>query len=113
MLLFNEAISNIGLVEIPLKGRRFTWSNMQDDPLLQRLDWFFSSLAWTVNFPNTLALPLAMTTSDHAPCVIFTETSIPKSEIFRVENSWMDMEGFLPLVELNWTHSIHYADAAK
>jgi hypothetical protein len=30
-----------------------------------------------------------------------------------VENSWMDMEGFLPLVELNWTHSIHYADAAK
>jgi hypothetical protein len=23
------------------------------------------------------------------------------------------MDGFLPLVELSWTHSIHYADAAK
>jgi hypothetical protein len=44
MLIFNEAISNAGLVEIPLKGRRFTWSNMQDTPLLQRLDWFF--LPW-------------------------------------------------------------------
>jgi hypothetical protein len=113
MLLFNEAINNAGLVEIPLKGRRFTWSNMQDTPLLQSLDWFFSSLAWTVNFPNTLATPLALTTSDHVPCVVSIETSIPKSEIFRVENSWMDMEGFLPMVELNWTHSIHYSDATK
>jgi hypothetical protein len=38
MLLFNEAISNLGLVDIPLKGRKFTWSNMQNSPLLQRLD---------------------------------------------------------------------------
>jgi hypothetical protein len=28
MFKFNEAISNLGLVEIPLKGRKFTWSNM-------------------------------------------------------------------------------------
>jgi hypothetical protein len=41
MLLFNEAISNLGLVELPLKGRKYTWSNMQKTPLLERLDWFF------------------------------------------------------------------------
>jgi hypothetical protein len=40
MLLFNEAISNLGLVELSLKGRKFTWSNMQKEPLLERLDWF-------------------------------------------------------------------------
>lgn len=27
MLLFNEAISALGLIKIPLKGNRFTWSN--------------------------------------------------------------------------------------
>jgi exonuclease III len=43
MLLFNEAISNLGLVELPLKGRKFTWSNMQQEPLQERLDWFFTS----------------------------------------------------------------------
>jgi exonuclease III len=43
MLLFNDAISNFGLVELPLKGRKFTWSNMQKEPLLERLDWFFTS----------------------------------------------------------------------
>lgn len=35
ILIFNEIISNAGLVEIPLKGRNFTWSNMQEQPLLQ------------------------------------------------------------------------------
>lgn len=29
MLMFNEAISSLGLVEIPLKGGKYTWSNKQ------------------------------------------------------------------------------------
>jgi exonuclease III len=29
MLLFNEAINNLGIIELALKGRKFTWSNMQ------------------------------------------------------------------------------------
>jgi hypothetical protein len=43
MLKFNEAISNLDLMEIPLHGLSFTWSNRQREPLLQRLDWFFIS----------------------------------------------------------------------
>lgn len=42
MLQFNEATSNLGLVEIPLKGRSYTWSNMQTAPLLEKIDWIFS-----------------------------------------------------------------------
>uniref|UniRef100_A0A453EXI1 Uncharacterized protein n=1 Tax=Aegilops tauschii subsp. strangulata TaxID=200361 RepID=A0A453EXI1_AEGTS len=41
--MFNEAISELGLIELPLKGRQFSWSNMQDSPLLEKLDWFFTS----------------------------------------------------------------------
>jgi hypothetical protein len=37
MLAFNEAISNLGILELPLKGQTFTWSNKQQNPLLQRL----------------------------------------------------------------------------
>jgi hypothetical protein len=43
MFLFNEAISSLGLIELPLKGRCYTWSNKQQTPLLERLDWFFTS----------------------------------------------------------------------
>ena len=41
MLAFNEAISALALVEIPIKGREYTWSNMQNAPLLEKLDWVF------------------------------------------------------------------------
>jgi len=42
--IFNEVIDHLGLVELPLKGRAFTWSNMQSNPLLEQLDWFFTSV---------------------------------------------------------------------
>ena len=38
MLLFNEAISALGIVELPLLGQQFTWTNKQLEPLLERLD---------------------------------------------------------------------------
>jgi hypothetical protein len=37
MLMFNEAISALGLVELPLKGQRYTWTNKQCPSLLERL----------------------------------------------------------------------------
>jgi hypothetical protein len=43
MILFNDAINILGLIELPLEGRKFTWSNMQQDPLLEKLDWVFTS----------------------------------------------------------------------
>ena len=46
-LIFNDAIGHLGLVELPLKGRNFTWRNVQSDPLLEQLDWFFTSPNWT------------------------------------------------------------------
>jgi hypothetical protein len=42
VMVFNSTISNLGLQEIPLKGRRFTWSNMQHEPLLEQIDWCFT-----------------------------------------------------------------------
>lgn len=35
---FNAAISHLGINEIVLQGRKYTWSNMQPSPLLEKLD---------------------------------------------------------------------------
>ena len=40
MLIFNDFIREQHLTELPIKGRKYTWSNMQQDPLLEQLDWF-------------------------------------------------------------------------
>lgn len=37
MMNFNAAIGELGLVEIPMKGRNFTWSNMQEAPCWKKL----------------------------------------------------------------------------
>jgi hypothetical protein len=94
-LIFNDIIGHLGLIELPLKGMAYTWSNMQQNPLLEQLDWFFTSVNWTLAFPNTMVLPLAKVTSDHIPCKIVIGTSIPKSNIFSFENVWPEHPGFL------------------
>jgi hypothetical protein len=86
---------------------------MQQAPLLERLDWYFTSQGWTLKFPETIAHPLTMTTCDQTPCVISIKTNIPKSQVFRFKNYWVGYDDFLPLVESVWNNSIFYQDAAK
>jgi endonuclease/exonuclease/phosphatase family metal-dependent hydrolase len=95
MLMFNEAISALGLIELPLKGQRFTWTNRQHPPLLERLDWFFTSANWTLSYPITSVSTLVMETSDHVPCLVSVSTAIPKGSIFRFENFWLQHDDFL------------------
>jgi hypothetical protein len=102
IMVFNEIISNLGLQEIPLKGRNYTWSNMQQDPLLVQLDWCFTSPNWVSNYPNTLLIPLARTTSDHTPCMAQIGTSIPKARVFQFESYWIEQPGFLEAIQSAW-----------
>jgi hypothetical protein len=104
-LTFNEAIGHLGLVELQLKGRAYTWSNMQGDPLLEQLDWFFTSVNWTLSYPNTEVTPLAKITSDHIPCKISIGTNIRHSNIFRFENFWVEHPGFIDTVSSSWSSS--------
>jgi hypothetical protein len=105
VMTFNDIINNLGLLEIPLKGRSFTWSNMHQDPLLKQLDWCFTSANWISVYPNTLLLPLARPTSDHTPCMIQVGTAIPKS-LFRFESYWVDQPGFLDLIQTVWNSEV-------
>jgi exonuclease III len=98
ILLFNDFIRAQNLTELPIKGRKYTWSNMQDDPLLEQLDRFFTSLHWTSSYPSTLVTPQGKPTSDHIPCVITIQTQIPGSKVFRFENYWIAHPGFLQTV---------------
>jgi hypothetical protein len=52
-LVFNNITSHLGLVEIPIKGWSFTWSNMQLSPLLEQIDWFSPPLVdYSVPYDN-------------------------------------------------------------
>jgi hypothetical protein len=112
MATFNEVISYLGSIELPIKGRAFTWSNMQIDPLLEQVDWFFASSSWTIKYPKTLVNPLARHTSDHVPCVISIDTFIPKAQVFCFENHCIKMPGFMEVVQNIWSINC-LGDSAK
>jgi hypothetical protein len=107
MFLFNEIIGHVGLLELPLKGMRYTWSNIQNNPLSEQLDWFFTSTNWICDYPNSMVLPLAKTGSDHVPCVVVVHTTIPKTKLFHFENYWVDMPGFKECVTESWSNISH------
>jgi hypothetical protein len=88
------------------------WSNMQQNCLLEKNDWVFSSSDWTLAFPNTLAFALSHVVSDDVPCVISMESAIPKATIFRFENYWASFLDFLPIVEHFWSLPVHKNDPA-
>jgi hypothetical protein len=113
MLAFNEAISRVGLVEIPLKGCKYTWTNKQQDPLLERLDWFFYSNAWITSLPNTWAYGLSRDTSDQTPCLISAATNVPKSNVFRFENFWLEHHQFRDVFQHGWSLPVPQSDKAK
>lgn len=113
MFMFNEAISALRLVELPLHGRQFTWTNKQDNPLLERVDWFFTSSSWTWSYPDSSVLPLVMETSDHVPCLVKAKTDVPKGNLFRFENYWMEHDNFMAIVQHGWSLPTHQTDKAK
>lgn len=113
ILLFNDLILHLDLAEIAFQGRQFSWSNMQDTPLLEKLDWVFTSSSWALSYPDTSVRVLGRPVSDHSPFVINIGTHIPKSSLFRFENYWLQFLGFLDVVALHWNSTPFYANAAK
>lgn len=111
--MFNDLINDLNLVEIPFSGAKYTWSNMQIDPLLIKLDWVFSSDTWGLSFPATTVQPLSRPISDHVPFVINIGTKIPKASCFRFENHWVEHKDFLKIVDLHWNSAPYFANAAK
>jgi hypothetical protein len=50
---------------------------------------------------------------DHVPCVVNINTSIPKTNIFRFENYWMENEHFLEVVAHGWAVPTNMTNSAK
>jgi exonuclease III len=104
---FNDMIHDICLIELPLMDRQFTWSNRRASPTLERIDRAFINTDWDSLLPNTILSSLTHSTSDHVPLKIQISTSVPKSPLYRFENSWIQQPAFLSIVSTAW--NLHYS----
>jgi len=56
---------------------------------------------------------MAKITSDHIPCQISVSTKIPRENIFRFENFWVEHNNFFDTVHNSWMTSGHSTNSVR
>jgi exonuclease III len=95
---FKATIDDLGLKEIKLNGRRYTWSNEQHNPTLTRIDSLLCTLEWELIFPTCFFHSLPSLMSDHMPLLLLGELEHFSNPFLHFENYWTKMDGSLQVV---------------
>lgn len=77
-LQFAKIITDLGLHDMKLQGRKFTWSNSRDRPSMAKLDRFLISTDWASKFPTGMQRTLPNSSSDHCPVTYSVTTDFSK-----------------------------------
>ncbi|KAL9689013.1 hypothetical protein QQ045_033442 [Rhodiola kirilowii] len=97
--LFQDFILAMGVVDIPLKGRRFTWGNKSS---ASRLDRFLISPEVLSLWPNLEQRGLDKGPSDHAAVTILEGGKSWGFKPFRMLNIWLDQPGVKQMIREAW-----------
>jgi exonuclease III len=99
MSRFRRFINDLALKEIPIHGRKFTWTNNQ---VSVKLDRVLCSVDWEELFPNCLLQSAASDDSDHCPLLLGMSNIQQGKRRFHFESFWTKLEGFKEAVEAAW-----------
>lgn len=58
MRWLNSIIDSLQLLELDLNGKKITWINEQDDPMMSRIDRFLATTEWHDLSPRLTYRPL-------------------------------------------------------
>ena len=107
---FSNFISEQGLIDLPLQGGSFTWSNSREVASKARLDKFLFSANWEDKFPTFSQRRMSRLCSDHFPIVLEGGSFQRGSMLFRFEKMWLKNEGFVDKVRSWWdSYQVHGA----
>ncbi|XP_030958979.1 uncharacterized protein LOC115980926 [Quercus lobata] len=104
MYNFSDFISCNGLLDIPLEGGNFSWSNSLSG---SRIDRFLFSLEWEEHYLNIHQKRLGRVLSDHFPISLEGGDIRKGHRPFRFENKWLQGDDFVENVK-NWWDSYHF-----
>ena len=99
---FRKLVEDLSLNEVPLFGRKYTWSNQQDSPVLVKLDRVLCSVEWEDIFPNVLLQSAASEGSDHCPLLLGIRDNKLGKRRFCFEAFWPKLEGFQDVIQEVW-----------
>lgn len=97
---FRRFLDDMQVKEIPLLGRKFTWSNERSAPTLVRLDRAFCCSDWDSIFSDSILQSLASVVSDHYPLILGLKVCTSGKRRFHFESFWTKVPGFSDAVRL-------------
>ncbi|XP_028107353.1 uncharacterized protein LOC114306334 [Camellia sinensis] len=83
----NELVDQLSLVDLPMRGRSFTWCNVQDGERWSRIDRFLLESSWLEFSFKQWGLP--RTISDHCPVLLMEDERNWGPKAFRFINAWL------------------------
>lgn len=103
---FRRFVNEMELMEIPLLGRRYTWSNERDSPTLVKLDRVLCTSDWEDIYPECILQSHATEMSDHCPLVLGLRDGVQGKRRFHFESFWTKLPGFLETVAASWEEPV-------
>ncbi|KAG6639907.1 hypothetical protein CIPAW_10G134600 [Carya illinoinensis] len=97
---FSEFVFDLDLMDLPLLGGEFTWSNGQG---WSRLDRFLVSPSWEAYLPELSHKWLPSVCSDHFTIMLDCGGIMGRHRPFKFEHMWLAMEGFVDKVRSWWS----------
>ncbi|XP_058075531.1 uncharacterized protein LOC131223951 [Magnolia sinica] len=94
MQSFSDWIQDQELVDLPLAGAKFTWTNGRKSQIQSRLDRFLLSTDWIEEFPSVNQIALPRTTSDHCPILLSVVDVNWGPKPFKFNSAWLGINGF-------------------
>ncbi|KAK9080577.1 hypothetical protein SSX86_000335 [Deinandra increscens subsp. villosa] len=104
-LNFNNFISNSGLREYNMGGRKFTYVSSSGDKF-SKIDRILVSPSFLRLWPNASLTALPRVHSDHCPLTLITNVLDFGPSAFRFYNSWIGRPGYMETVNAAYLQSV-------
>jgi hypothetical protein len=101
---FTDFIFSMGLLDLPMDGGNFTWSNARSR---SRLDRFLCSPLLADHFSRIAQRHLPRFLSDHFPILLSCGFMQKRQSPFRFQNMWLKSEGFHNRVQQWWNSYLY------
>lgn len=102
MWAFPDWIRHHELIDLPLDGAHYNWSNCQEDPIMSRLVRFLVSPSWVELFPDCIQKAIPRPISDNCPISLVTGLVDWGPPPFWLEIMWLKEKPFLEGVPGWW-----------
>jgi exonuclease III len=109
---FRSTIQDLEVIDYPIVGRRFTWSNEREHATFTRIDRIMVSKEWELVYPQFQLTPASSNVSDHCP-LLLSKMERKVYSGFRFEAHWLSHDSFLSVVQSAWEKPIRSQNAIR